>query len=71
MLYDAKDNKEEASLGHKGELSLSDSSENSDNKYEYDNRTGAEYIDCNGNSNGHVDGDGEGDRNTGDRAGSV
>ena len=59
MLYDAKENEEEASLVHKGESSLSDLSDSSDNEDEDDDRTDAKEINCNG------DGNGGGDRNSG------
>ena len=61
-LYDARDNKEEASLGNKGESALLYSSEKSDNEDEDDDRTGADDNSCDGD--GADDGDGGGDRNT-------
>ena len=65
MLYDTKDNEEEASLGHKGESSLSKSSDSSDDEDEEDDGTGAKDI------NGNSDGDGVSDRNTGVGRGSA
>ena len=67
MLYDAKDNKGEYSLGHEGESLLLDSSESSANEHEDDNGTSAEDNNCNGNG----DGDGGGDRNSGSGEGST
>ena len=63
MLYNAKGNEEEASSWHEGELSSSDLSESSDDKYEYEDITCAKDINDNG--------DGGGDRNTGARGESA
>ena len=48
-------------MGHKGELPLSDLLESSDKEDEYDDGTGAKYINCDIDG----DGDGGGDKNTG------
>ena len=52
MFYNAKDNEEEASSGHKGELALSYSSDSSDDKYGDHDRTGAKEKNYNSNING-------------------
>ena len=54
MIYDAKDNEEEASLGHEGELLSTQSLESSDDEDEEDNVTVAKDInnDDNGDSGG-------------------
>ena len=67
MLYDTEDNKEEASLRHKSELLSSKILESSDDENEEEDGTGVREINGNVNS----DGDGGGDRNTGDGGGST
>ena len=61
LLYNAEDNEEEASLGHKG----ADSSKRSEDKDEDDDVTSDKDINCDGNS------DGGGDRNNGTGGGSA
>ena len=64
-LYNAKEDEEKYSSGHKGESSSSYLLESSDNKYEDDDETGAKDINCDGNGNGR------GDRNNGTGRGSA
>ena len=63
MLYDAKNNKEEASSRHEGELPLLDSSDSTDNKDKDYKRNGAKYNNCDGAIAGNIGGD----SNTGTR----
>ena len=65
MLYDAKDNEEEASSGPKGKSSLSKSADSSDDKDQEDNGTCAMYINVDGNIGG------KGDKNIGAKGGSA
>ena len=65
MLYDTKDNEEEASLGHEGESSLSKSSDSSDDEDEEDDGTSAKDINGDGNC------DNGGGRNTCTIGGSI
>ena len=65
VIYYAEDNKEEASSGHKGESSLSDLSESSDDEDEDDDGTSEKDIKYDG------DGDKGDDRNIGARVGSA